>query len=100
MRGAPVPEFPLFFRVDVCRTDVLRSAASLRIQKRILVVEIVKAALGNYFENGQGLVTKDTYRQFAAGHKFFYQQFAIILRGFADSRFEFAFVFYNHDAHG
>ena len=88
-----------FSRVDVCRTNMLRSAASLRIEKRILVVEIVKAALGNYFENGQGLVTEDTYRQFAAGYKFFYQQFAIILCGFVDRGIEFAFVFHNDDAH-
>ena len=52
---------------------MLRSAAGLRIEKRILVVEIVKAALGNYFENGQSLVTEDAYRQFPAGYKFFYQ---------------------------
>jgi hypothetical protein len=50
-----------FFRVDVRRADMLRSATRLRIQKRILIVEIVKAALGNYFNNGQSLVTEDTY---------------------------------------
>ena len=65
--------FFCFSRVDVCRTNVLRSAAGLRIEKRILVVEIVKAALGNYFENRQGLITEDAYRQFAARYKFFYQ---------------------------
>ena len=52
---------------------MLRAAARLRIQKRILVVEIVKAALRNYFENRQSLITEDTYRQFAAGYEFFYQ---------------------------
>ena len=71
MRGAPVPEFLLFSRVGACRTDVLRSAAGLRIEKWILVVEIVEAALGNYFENGQRLVTEDAYCQFPPGCEFF-----------------------------
>jgi hypothetical protein len=50
------------FRVNVRRADMLRSAARLRIEKRVLVIEIVEAALGNYFDNGQSLVTEDTYR--------------------------------------
>ena len=79
---------------------MLRSAAGLRIEKRILVVEIVKAALGNYFENGQRLVTENAYRQFPAGYKFFDQQFAIIFRRFGDGGFEFAFVLHNDDADG
>ena len=52
---------------------MLRSAACLRIEKGILIGEVVKAALGNYFDNGQGFVTEDTYRQFPARHKLFYQ---------------------------
>jgi hypothetical protein len=54
---------------------VLGAAASLRIQKRVLVVKVVKTALWNYFKNRQRLITKNTYRQLAARHKFFYQQF-------------------------
>src|SRR5439155_10195132 len=84
-----------FCGVDLRRANMLCSTARLRIEKRILVVEIVKAALGNYLENGQGLVTEDTYRQFPAGHKFFYQQFAAILSGFADRGFDFALALYN-----
>ena len=65
--------------IDLRRANMLGAAASLRIEKRILVGEVVKAALWNYFENRQGLITENTYRQLAARHKFFYQQFAIVL---------------------
>ena len=77
-----------------------RSAAGLRIQKRILVREIVKAALGDYFENRQGLVTENANRQFPARHKFLYQQFAIIFRRFGDGWLEFAFFLHDDNADG
>ena len=60
-------------RIDIRRANVLGAAASLRIQKRILVVEVVKTALWNYFKNRQRLITENPYRQLAARHKFFYQ---------------------------
>src|SRR6266508_3755818 len=58
--------------IDFRRANVLGTAAGLRIQKRVLVVEVVKTALRNYFKNRQGQITKNTYRQLAARHKFFY----------------------------
>src|SRR5437868_3792072 len=79
---------------------MLRARASLRIHERVLGIEVVKTALWNYFNNGQGLITEDTYRQFAARYKFFHQQFAIVLAGFFHRRIELAFVFYNYDSDG
>src|SRR6266446_10793936 len=87
-----------FVIIDLRRTNVLSATASLWIQKRILVCEIVKAALWNYLENRQGLITEDTNRQFPAGHKFFYQQFAIVVGGFGHGRFELAFISNNEHA--
>src|SRR4029450_1620874 len=87
-------------RIDFCRTNVLGAAASLRIQKRVLVVEVVKTALWNYFKNWQGLITENTYRQLAARHKFFYQQVATILGGLRHRRIKLARVFYNPHANG
>src|SRR5207253_2997625 len=68
--------------------------------KRVLVVKVVKPALWNYFKNRQGLITKNTYRQLATWHKFFYQQFAIVLTGLRHRRIKFARVFNNHHANG
>ena len=79
---------------------MLRARASLRIQERVLGIEVVKTALRNYFKNRQGLITEDTYRQFAARYKFFHQQFAIVLRSLLHRRIDFAFVLHDHDAHG
>ena len=39
------------------RTNVLRATAGLRIQKRVLVREIVETALRNDLENRQCLIT-------------------------------------------
>ena len=89
-----------FLIVDLCRTNVFRTAARLRIEKRVLVREIVKAAFWNYFENRQGLITEDTNRQFSAGHKFFYQQFFIVLCDIGHGRIDLAFVFHDHNADG
>src|SRR5204863_7517854 len=83
-------------RIDFRWANVLGAATSLRIQKRVLVVKIVKTALWNYFKNRQSLITKNTYRQLATQNKFFYQQFVIVLAGFSQRRFKFARVFYNH----
>ena len=52
---------------------MLGARPGLRIEKGILGCEIVKAALRDYLENRQGLITEDTNRQFPAGHKFFCQ---------------------------
>ena len=41
---------------------MLRAAPRLGIEKRILVGEIVEAAFWDYLENGQSLVTENTYR--------------------------------------
>src|SRR5437762_2378470 len=60
-----------------CR--LIAARASLRIQGRVLGIKVVKTALRNYFKNRQGLITEDTYRQFAARYKFFYQQFVVVL---------------------
>src|SRR5213082_1378246 len=86
--------------IDFRRANVLGAAATLRIQKRVLVVKVVKPALWNYFKNRQGLITKNTYRQLATWHKFFYQQFAIVLTGLRHRRIKFARVFNNHHANG
>src|SRR5947199_5279320 len=86
--------------IGLRRANVLGTAATLRIQKRVLVVKVVKTALWNYFKNRQGLITKNTYRQLATRHKFFYQQFAIILAGLRHRQIKFARVFYNHHANG
>ena len=56
-------------RIDFRRANVLGATATLRIQKRVFVVKVVKTALWNYFKNRQGLITEDTYRQCAAGAK-------------------------------
>src|SRR5205823_4172211 len=84
-------------RIDLRRTDMLRARASLRIQERVLGIEVVKTALRNYFKNRQGLITEDTYRQFAPRYKFFYQQFAIVLGRFFYGRIDLVFVFHDHD---
>src|SRR5438067_6621173 len=79
---------------------MLSARASLRIQERVFGIEVVKTALWNYFENRQGLITEDTYRQFAARYKLFHQQFAIVLAGFFHRRIEIGFLFHNYDADG
>src|SRR3989442_11829303 len=79
---------------------MLGASASLWIHERVLCVEVVKTTLWNYFKNRQGLITEDTYRQFAARYKFFHQQFAIVLRSLLHRRIDFAFVLHDHDAHG
>src|SRR6266480_7175466 len=89
-----------FVMVDLRRTNVLSATASLRIQKRILVGEIVKAALRDYFEDRQGLITEDTNRQFPTRHKFFYQQFSVVFRGFDQSGTELALVLHDNNADG
>src|SRR4029077_13642532 len=86
--------------IDFRRANVLGATATLRIQKRVFVVKVVKTALWNYFKNRQGLITKNTYRQLPARHKFFYQQFAIVLAGLRHRRIKFVRVFYNHHANG
>src|SRR5205823_10005612 len=77
---------------------MLRARASLRIQERVLGIKIVKTTLWNYFKNRQGLITEDTYRQFAARYKFFYQQFVIELRRFFQRRIELVFFSYDYDS--
>ena len=51
-REERVLEFSFVFCGNLCRTDVLGSPAPLRIEKEVLVGEIVKAALGNYDASG------------------------------------------------
>src|SRR5437763_15956518 len=77
---------------------MLGARASLWIQERVLCIEVVKTTLWNYFKNRQGLITEDTYRQFATRYKFFHQQFAIVLSGFLHCRIEFRFVLHTDDA--
>src|SRR5206468_5123918 len=89
-----------FVRVDLRRTNMLRSAAGLGIQEWILIREIVKAALRNYLENRQDLVTENTNRQLPSRHKFFYQQFAVILGRIGNCRFKVLRLFYNINADG
>src|SRR5207248_7337600 len=86
-----------FAGIDLCRTNMLRARASLRIQERVLGIEVVKTALRNYFKNRQGLITEDTYRQFAPRYKFFYQQFAIVLGRFFYGRLDLVFAFHDYD---
>jgi hypothetical protein len=49
---------------------MLGAAAPPRIQKRILVREIVKAALRNDFDDRQRLVAENADGQLATGNKF------------------------------
>ena len=56
------------------------AAAGVRIQKRILVREIVEATLGNDFDNRQRLITENTDGQFAPGNEFLDQQLARRIR--------------------
>ena len=51
---------------------MFRAPASLRVEKWILVGEIVKAAFGNDLENGQCLIAQNSDRQFAAGDELFH----------------------------
>jgi hypothetical protein len=71
------------------------AAPSLGIEKRMPVGEIVEAAFWDYLENGQSLVTEDTYRKFPAGYKLFYWQRAIKFRGTDNGRLNFLRVFHN-----
>src|SRR5437016_13808404 len=86
--------------IDFRRANVLGAAATLRIQKRVLVVKVVKTALWNYFKNRHSLITKNTYRQLATRHKFFSQQFAIILAGLRHRQIKFTRVLYNQHPSG
>ena len=54
---------------------MFRAAAGLRIEKWILVGEIVEAALGNDLENRQRMIAENSDGQFAAGDEFLDQKF-------------------------
>src|SRR5437867_1005409 len=62
------------------RANVLRTAAGLRIQKRVLVREIIETSLGNDLKNRQCLIAQNSDGQFAARNEFLDQQFRIVLR--------------------
>src|SRR4029453_13360290 len=47
-------------RLDAGRANMLRGAASLWIEKGILICEIVEAALRDYLENRQALIPENT----------------------------------------
>src|SRR4029453_2713074 len=87
-------------RLDAGRANMLRGAASLWIEKGILICEIVETALWDYLENRQGLVTENADRQFPARHKFFYQQFMVILRRIGNRWLEFLRFFYDINTDG
>src|SRR5438067_1765988 len=74
------------------RTNVFGAATRARIQKRILVREIVKAAPWNDFQNWQGLLTKNADSQLATRNKLFDQEFTIVFGGIRDRRINFPFI--------
>src|SRR5206468_12988755 len=86
--------------IDFRRANVLGAPATLRIQKRVLVVKVVKPALWNYFKYRQGLITKNTYRQLDTWHKFTYQQFAIVLTSLRHRRIKFTRVYNDYHFNG
>ena len=49
---------------------MLRAAAALRIEERIFVVEIVKAALGDDLENREREIAQDADGEFTTGNEF------------------------------
>ena len=88
------------FRFNFRRTNMFRAAAGLRIEKWILVGEIVKAALGNDLENGQRLIAQNSDRQFAAGDKFFHQKLSIEFARFGERRLQLTGLLNNIDSDG
>src|SRR4051812_19685213 len=87
----------LFLR-NVCRTDMLCSTTSARIQKRIFVCEIVKPAFRNDFKDGERKIAKNADRQFPTLNKFLDQKFLIVLRALLESRSDFALQLHDIDA--
>src|SRR6476620_7175424 len=77
---------------------MFRSAARLRVEKWILVGEIVKAAFGNDLENGQRLVAQNSDRQFAAGDELFHQQLSIEFACFGERRLQLTVLLNNIDS--
>src|SRR5436189_1507100 len=60
------------------RTNMLGASFRAWIQERILVRVIVKAALRNDFQNGQGLVAENSDGEFATWDEFLDQKFTIV----------------------
>ncbi len=90
-----------FFLVDLGRANVRRAASRLRIQKRILIVEIVKTALRNYLDDWQGLITEDTNRQFSPQTRIFRSTIRLIeFRSLGNGEIQMFCVFNNDHADG
>src|SRR5205823_196185 len=90
----PARQFLFNFR----RTNVLRAAAGLRVEKWILVGEIVKAALGNDFKNGQRLIAQNSDRQFAARDELFHQELSVEFARFGERRLQLTGFLNNIDS--
>ncbi len=75
-------------------------AAGLRIEKRIFVLEIVKALLRLDHDDRQRLRTEHADGQFVAGDVFLDQQRVVILRGAADGGSDLRLLLYYIDADG
>ena len=79
---------------------MFRAAAGLRIEKWILVGEIVKAAFGNDLENRQRLIAQNSDRQFAAGDELFDQKLSIEFARFGERRLQLTGLLNNIDSDG
>src|SRR5262249_42064899 len=73
------------------RTNMFGIAAALRIQKRILRIEIIKAAFWNDLQNRQRQVAQNANRQFATGDVLLNQQLVVIARRLTQRPVDFAF---------
>ena len=83
---------PRLFAANVCRTNVLRSTACIRVEERILVCEVVESAFRNDLQNRQRLMAQNANRQFATRNEFLHQQFAVVFQRLANRRIHLAFV--------
>src|SRR5687767_14450660 len=77
--------------------DVLRPAAGARIQKRILVREIVETAFGNDLDNWERQVAQNSNGQLPARDKFFHEELAIVDRSVGNGGIHLAFI--SNDVH-
>ncbi len=78
---------------------MLRARTRLRIEKWILSGEIVKAALGNDFENRERFVAENSNSEFAPRNKFFDKQFAIVFRRLHNRLLKLFWLLHDEDAH-
>src|ERR1700682_4916746 len=74
------------------RTNMFGATTRARIQKGILVREIVKTALWNDFQNRQRLLTENADGQLAAWNKLLDQEFTIVFASIRNRRINFPLI--------